>query len=128
MWTRISITLLGLLAALALVAVPAATAATNVHRATLHGSPAYPGVTGSAKFQRDNGVRELEAEIQHAKVLAGTKVRFRVNGNVVGTATVNSLGRAQITQAGRHRSRRLHRLEDQRPEANGALVASGTFS
>ena len=128
MRTRISIALLGLLAALALIAVPAATAATNVHRATLHGSPAYPGVTGSAKFQRDNGVRELEAEIQHAKVLAGTKVRFRVNGNVVGTATVNSLGRAQINKRGSTVPAVSTGSKINVRRLSGALVASGTFS
>ena len=127
MRARISITLVGLLAALALVAVPAS-AATNVHRATLKGSASYPNVTGKAKAQRDNGVRELEAEIQHAKVLAGTKVRFRVNGNVVGTATVNTLGRAQINRRGATVPAVSTGSKVNVRKLNGALVASGTFS
>ena len=127
MRARISITIVGLLAALALVAVPAS-AATNVHRATLKGSAAYPNVKGNAKFQRDNGVRELEAEIEHAKVLAGTKVRFRVNGNVVGTATVNTLGRAQVNRRGATVPAVSTGSKINVRKLNGALVASGTFS
>jgi len=124
---RITLTIIGVLAALALVAAPA-TAATNVHQATLKGSPAFPAVTGSAKFSVDNGVRQLEAEVQHARSLAGTKVRFRVDGVIVGTATVSPVGTARINKAGRSipavskgSTIRVRRL-------TGALVASGTFS
>jgi hypothetical protein len=127
MKARITITIIGTLAALALVAAPA-TAATNVHQATLKGGPAFPAVTGSAKFSVDNGVRQLEAEIQHAKSIAGTKVRFRVNGVVVGTTTVNSVGTARIDKSGggipavaKGSTIRVRRL-------TGALVASGTFA
>ena len=127
MRARITVTIIGVLAALALVAAPA-TAATNVHQATLKGSPAFPAVTGSAKFSVDDGIRQLEAEIQHAKALAGTKVRFRVNGVVVGTATVSSVGTARINKSGggipavtKGSTIRVRRL-------TGALVASGTFS
>ena len=127
MRARISITLVGLLAALALVAVPAS-AATNVHRATLKGSAAYPNVKGNAKFQRDNGVRELEAEIEHANALAGSKVRFRVKGQVVGTATVSSLGRAQINRRGATVPAVSTGSKINVRKLNGALVASGTFS
>ena len=128
MRARFTITIIGVLAALALVAVPAATAATNVHRATLKGSPAFPAVTGSAKFSVDNGVRQLEAEVQHAKSIAGTKVRFRVNGTVVATATVSAAGVARINKSGagipavtKGSTIAVRRL-------SGALVASGRFS
>ena len=127
MRARITVTIIGVLAALALVAAPA-TAATNVHQATLKGSPAFPAVTGSAKFSVDDGIRQLEAEIQHAKGLAGTKVRFRVNGFVVGTATVSPVGTARINKSGggipavsKGSTIRVRRL-------TGALVASGTCS
>ena len=127
MRARISITIIGMLATLALIAGPA-TAATNVHQATLKGSAGFPAVTGSAKFSVDNGVRQIEAEIQHAKPIAGTKVRFRVDGAVVGTATVNAAGTARINKSGnglpavsKGSTVRVRRL-------TGALVASGTFS
>jgi len=127
MKARITVTIIGTLAVLALVAAPA-TAATNVHQATLKGGPAFPAVSGSAKFSVDNGVRQLEAEIQHAKSIAGTKVRFRVNGVVVGTTTVTSVGTARINKSGagipavsKGSTIRVRRL-------TGALVASGTFA
>ncbi len=128
MRTRIALTMVGVLAALAIVAAPAATAATNVHKATLHGSTAYPAVTGSAKFQRDDGVRELEAEIQHAKALAGSKVRFRVNGDPVGTATVNALGRARISKRGSSVPVVNAGSKITVRKLSGLLVASGQFS
>jgi hypothetical protein len=127
MRARISITLVGLLAALALVAVPAS-AATNVHRATLKGSAAYRHVRGSAKAQRDHGVREFEAEIEHAKALAGSKVRFRVKGKVVGTAKVNSLGKAQINRRGGAVPAVSTGSKINVRKLGGALVASGRFS
>ena len=128
MRTRMTIALLGVLAAVALISVPAATAATDIHRATLHGSAKFPGVSGKAKFSRDDGVRQLEAQIEDAHALAGTKVRFRVNGHLVGTATVNAAGTARIDRSGNvvpvvkaGSTIRVRRLND-------ALVASGTFN
>jgi len=128
MRARFTITIIGILAAFALVAVPAATAATNVHQATLTGSPAFPAVTGSAKFSVDDGIRQLEAEVQHAKSIAGTKVRFRVNDTVVGSATVTAAGVARIDKSGagipavsKGSTIRVRRL-------NGVLVAFGRFS
>ena len=127
MRARISITIIGILAALAIAAAPTS-AATNIHQATLKGSPGFPAVTGSAKFSVDDGVRQLEAEIQHAKVLAGKQVRFRVDGQLVGTTTVNPLGRARINKSGNvvppvsaGSTIRVRNL-------NGTLVASGRFS
>lgn len=115
-----------MLAALALAAAPA-NAATSVHQATLKGGPGFPAVTGSAKFSVDDGVRQLEAEIQHAKSIAGTKVRFRVDGMSVGTATVNSVCTGRINRSGsgvpavsKGSTIRVRRL-------TGVLVASGTF-
>jgi len=129
MRTRISITIIGILAAAALIAVPTATAATNVHTATLKGSAAFPAVTGKAKFSVDNGIRQLEAQIEDANALTGTNVRFRVDGALVGTAKVNSLGTARINKSGSvvpavHTGSTIR----VRRASNGALVASGTFN
>ena len=41
--------------------------------ATLTGSATFPAVNGKAKFQRDDGVRQLEAQIEDAKPLAGQR-------------------------------------------------------
>ena len=127
MRARISIAIVGMLAALALVAVPA-NAATNVHRATLKGSQAFPAVTGSAKFSVDNGIRQLEAEIQHAKSIAGTKVRFQVNATIVGSATVNSVGTARINKSGNSIPAVKKGSTIRVRRVSGVLVASGTFS
>lgn len=127
MRTRLTITFVGLIAALAVAAMPAA-AATDVHRATLNGSASYRNVKGSAKSQRDDGVREFEAEIQHAKPLSGTKVRFKVDGNAVGTATVNSLSRAEIHRRGGGLPAVSTGSKITVRKLGGALVASGRFS
>ncbi len=129
MRTRITITILGVLAAAALVAVPTAGAATNVHTATLKGSAAFPAVTGSAKFSIDNGVRQLEAEIQHAQPLAGTNVRIRVKGVLVGTVKVSSLGRARLNRSGAGvPAVTTGSAIGVRRASNNALVASGRFN
>jgi hypothetical protein len=128
MRARITITIVGALAAMALVVAPAATAATNVHQATLKGSPAFPAVTGSAKFSVDDGVRQLEAEIQHAKSIAGGKVRFRVDGALVGTATVSPAGAARINRSGGTIPAVSKGSTIRVVKLGGGLVASGRFS
>ena len=128
MRARISIAVIGILAALALVAGPAANAATDVHRATLEGSTSYPAVTGKAKFSRDDGVRQLEAQIEDANPLAGRKVSFRVNGVTVGTATVNGVGTARIDKAGSAVPNVTAGSTIRVRRPNGVLVASGRFS
>ena len=128
MRARISIAVIGVLAALALVAGPAANAATDVHQATLKGSTSYPAVTGKAKFSRDDGVRQLEVQIEDAKPLAGRKVNFRVNGVTVGTAAVNNLGTARIYKAGSVVPNVTAGSTIRVKRMNGVLVASGRFS
>ena len=95
----------------------------------LKGSAAFPAVTGKAEFSVDDGIRQLEAEIENAKPLAGTNVRFRVDGALVGTAKVNSLGTARINKSGSvvpavHTGSTIR----VRRASNGALVAAGTFN
>jgi hypothetical protein len=128
MRTRITITVLGALAAMAVVAAPGATAATNIHQATLKGSPAFPAVSGTAKFSVDDGIRQLEAEIQHAKSIAGGKVRFRVGGVAVGTATVSPAGTARIDRSGGAIPAVSKGSTIRVVKLGGGLVASGRFS
>jgi hypothetical protein len=121
--------ILGALAALALVAVPAASAATNIHEATLKGSAAFPAVSGKAKFSVDNGVNQLEAEIQDAEALAGTKVKFVVDGTRVGSDRVSALGRARIDVSGSSvptvdTGSKIKVVQ----AGTGTLVARGTFN
>jgi hypothetical protein len=129
MRTRIAIILVAALAALTVTAVPSASAATNVHEAVLKGSAAFPQVNGKAKFQVDNGVRELQVEIEDANALIGQKLRIRVNSVLVGTMTVNSFGNARFDK----RSNTLPAVTTGTPirirrAADGTLVASGRFA
>ncbi|MFL5892845.1 MAG: hypothetical protein ACJ75I_08905 [Solirubrobacterales bacterium] len=128
MRVRITIAAIGALTALALLAVPMAGAATDIHQATLKGSKAYPAVTGKAKFSRDDGVRQLEAQIENAKPLAGTTVRFRVNGVTVASAKVNALGTARIDVSGGPVPNVTQGSTIRVKRPNGVLVASGQFS
>jgi hypothetical protein len=126
---RTTIKILGVLAAIALVAVPAASAATNVHRATLAGSPAFPAVNGSAKFSVDDGVNQLEAEIQDANALAGSKVRFIVDGQTVGSDKVNARGIARIDVSGASVPTVTAGSKIKVVQAGtGTVVARGTFN
>jgi hypothetical protein len=126
---RSTVKILGALAAVALVAVPAASAATNVHKATLTGSQAFPAVNGKAKFSVDNGVNQLEAEIQDADALAGSKVRFIVDGQKVGADKVNALGNARIDVSGASVPNVSTGSKIKVVQAGtGTLVARGTFN
>jgi hypothetical protein len=125
---RTTIKILGALAAVALVAVPTASAATNIHEATLKGSAAFPAVNGDAKFSVDNGVNQLEAEIQDANALAGTKVRFVVDGTRVGSDKVSALGRARIDVSGPSVPTVDTGSKIKVRSAGGDLVARGTFN
>jgi len=129
MRTRITISIIGIVAAAALIAVPAASAATDVHTATLNGSASFPAVNGKAKFQRDDGIRQLEAQIEDAKALAGKRVVFRVDGKEVGRPTVNSLGTARIRRSGNNVVPPVSTGSTIRVRTlSGTLVASGRFS
>lgn len=128
MRSRISITIVGVLAALALVAVPAATAATDLHTATLKGSAAYPAANGKAKYKLDDGVRDFEAQIEDARALAGKRVRFLVKDQLVGAATVDAFGDAEIDRAGSTVPRVVTGSPIRVALGNGALVASGRFN
>jgi hypothetical protein len=125
--STIIITALGAVAALALVAMPAS-AATDIHTAALTGSASYPAVNGKAKSQRDDGVRELEAEIEDAKALVGKRVRFVVAGQFVGARTVDALGNAELRRRGSTVPRVVAGSPVRVRLPSGALVAFGRFN
>ena len=128
MRTRISIIVAGALTALALVAVAPASAATDVHTATLAGSASYPAADGKAKYGVDDGVRELEAQIEDAKALAGKRVRVIVNGKLVGAATVDGFGTARLRRSGSVVPAVSAGSAVRIRTTTGVLVASGRFS
>jgi len=119
----------GLLVAAALfVAAPLAGAATNIHTASLKGSAAFPAVKGKAKFGIDDGVRQLEVQIENANRLKGARLKVRIHGALAGSMRVNSFGHARLRVSGAgvtavHTGSKIA----VRRASNGRLVASGTF-
>jgi hypothetical protein len=88
---------LAVLVALVMAIVPAAQAKSGTLIETaLNGSAAFPGAHGKAKFKREGGQREFEAEFEDARRLAGQRVILFVGGNRVGTMLVNRFGTAHF--------------------------------
>jgi hypothetical protein len=91
--------LMALTALLAIGAMaPLAQAKGTVLRANLHGSTAFPAVTGKAVFKQDGNQRELQVEIENANRLAGRQLNVFVAGKKFGTMRVNNLGVARISK------------------------------
>jgi len=65
-------------------------------RATLHGSAAFPGADGKARFRDRGGEQELEVEVEDANRLAGTRLRVFVGGRQVGTLRINRFGNGSL--------------------------------
>ena len=83
------------LAAVAFAALPAGAQASGSGtqlRATLHGSAAFPGADGKARFRHRGGEQELEVEVEDANRLAGTRLRALAGGKQVGTLRINRFG------------------------------------
>jgi hypothetical protein len=129
MRSRITIVAAGVAAALAIVAVPAAGAATDIHTATLVGASHFQAANGKAKSQLDDGVRDFEAEIEDVPALAGKRVQFFVGAKLVGPATVDAVGDASIDRRGAAAPIvTTGRMVSVRIPATGARVAVGQFN
>ena len=85
-------------AALALaVAVPSVLASGGGGtRIVLRPAKAFPAAKGSATFKAKSGERQLEAEVEHVRRLAGKTVTFYVGGMRLGSAKVGALGASHI--------------------------------
>ena len=90
-------TVLAAAALLLAVSVPAVLAAGGT-RVALKPAKAFPVAKGSATFKAKGGERELEAEVEHIRRLAGRRVVFSVAGKKVGVAKVSRLGAAHISR------------------------------
>jgi hypothetical protein len=90
-------TLLVAAALMLAVSVPAVLASGgDGTRIVLKPGKAFPAAKGSAKFKAKAGERQLEAEVEHVRRLAGRNVTFFVGGKRLGTAKVSRLGAAHI--------------------------------
>jgi hypothetical protein len=65
-------------------------------RIVLRPAKAFPAAKGSATFKAKPGERELEAQVEHVRRLAGKTVTFYVGANRLGSAKVGALGAAHI--------------------------------
>lgn len=127
MRTRISIIAAAALSALALTVAATAGAATNVHTASLSGSAAFPAANGKVKSSVDDGVRQVEGQLEDANALAGKRVRLEIRGTLVDTAVVNQLGKARFAASGATIPRVVTGSVTRVETTAGALVASGRF-
>ena len=65
-------------------------------RIALRSAKAFPAAKGSATFKAKPGERQLEAEVEHVRRLAGRSVTFYVGGQRLGNAKVGALGAARL--------------------------------
>ena len=65
-------------------------------RIVLRSAQAFPAAKGSATFKAKPGERQLEAEVEHVRRLAGRTVTFYVGGKRLGSARVGALGAAHL--------------------------------
>ena len=65
-------------------------------RIALRSAKAFPAAKGSATFKAKPGERQLEAEVEHVRRLAGRSVTFYVDGKRLGSAKVGTLGAARL--------------------------------
>jgi len=109
---------------------PAAARATVNWQIALLPGAAYPRARGSAQFQSQPGQKELQAEVERIKALAGTQVSFQLNGVTVGSGKVSPRGRAQLslnTERGQAVPAVAHGSVVTVLDASGVPIASGTF-
>jgi hypothetical protein len=78
------------------VSVPAVLASGGGTRIVLKPAKAFPAAKGSATFKAKAGERQLEAEVEHVRRLAGRTVTFYVGGKRLGGAKVGALGTAHL--------------------------------
>src|SRR4051812_6105305 len=65
-------------------------------RIALRPATAFPAAKGSATFKAKAGERQLEAEVEHVRRLAGRTVTFYVGSKRLGSAKVGPFGAAHL--------------------------------
>lgn len=110
----------------AIAPVASASGGGTTRSIALHGSVSFPSATGKAVYKVKEGERELQIEVEHIRVLAGKKVNVFVNGNLLATPKVSSLGqihverRTNVPVISNGSTVRVRTL-------GGTMIASGTF-
>lgn len=119
-----------LIAMLAVAQPVRAKSAAVIKKAPLTGSSAFSGVNGEAKWKSKGGERELEIQIEDAKMLAGKRLTVTIGGKLIGRMRVSALGRARLvrnTEAGQSVPASVNGKRVKVSTAGGRLVASGRF-
>jgi hypothetical protein len=121
-------TLLVATALMLAVSVPAVLASGgDGTRIVLTSGKAFPAAKGSAKFRAKAGERQLEAEVEHVRRLAGKTVTFFVGGKRLGTAKVSSLGAAHIERRNAAAPNVSAGTVVSARTATGTLIVKGSF-
>lgn len=118
--------------ALAVAIAPAASAKGGGTQRTisLKGSVSFPNAAGKAVSKVNGNERELEVDVQHIRSLAGKRVNVNVNGHLLATPLVNSLGHFTVnrnTGAGQAVPKIKTGSTVRVRTLGGTLIASGTF-
>jgi len=123
-----------LIAAIAMLAaiapVASASGSGTTRTISLHGSVSFPSATGKAVYKVKGGERELQIEVEHVRVLAGKQVHVFVNGALLATPRVNSLGAINVnrnTDAGQRVPVISNGSTVRVRTLGGTMIASGTF-
>jgi len=120
------------LVAFAAVLAPAAMAkgGGTTRTIALHPSVSFPNASGKAVYKVNGGERELQIEVEHVRVLAGKQVHVFVNGALLATPRVNSLGAINVnrnTDAGQRVPVISNGSTVRVRTLGGTMIASGTF-
>ena len=124
---RITMVLAAAAVALAVAAPAVLASGGGGTRIVLKPAKAFPAAKGSATFKAKAGERELEAQVEHIRRLAGRTVTFYVGGKRLGSAKVGALGAAHIERRnGAMPSVRAGTVVNVKT-AGGVLIARGSF-
>jgi hypothetical protein len=96
-------------------------------RIVLKPAKAFPAAKGSATFKAKPGERELEAQVEHVRRLAGKTVTFYVGANRLGSSKVSALGAAHIERRNRAVPAVGAGTVVRVKTARGVLIARGSF-
>ena len=95
-------------------------------RIALKSVKAFPAAKGSATFKAKPGERELEAEVEHVRRLAGKTVTFYVAGKKLGSARLGALGAAHVARRGAVPAIQAGTVVSVKTAA-GVLIVRGSF-
>ena len=96
-------------------------------RIVLKPAKAFPAAKGSATFKAKDGERELEAQVEHLRRLAGRTVTFYVGGKRLGSAKIGALGAAHIERRNSAVPAVSAGTVVSVKTAGGVLIARGSF-